>query len=80
VIRALVWNVGTRRPDDPVERVRSGEGEVQVAESMRAGVPMSDTGADCPVVAVMPGNAGGAKGMGHLGLVGGQPECPGGAR
>lgn len=41
---------------------------------------MPDTGADRPVVAVMPGNAGGAKGTGHLGLVGGQPERPGGAR
>ena len=40
---------------------------------------MPDTGADRPVVAVMPGNAGGAKGAGHLGSVGGQPEFPGGA-
>jgi hypothetical protein len=80
VIWALVRNVGTRRPGDLVEFVRLGEGEVQVAETTRAGVPRPDTGADCLVVAMMPGNAGGAKGMGHLGLVGGQPECPGGVR
>lgn len=80
MIRALMRNVGTRRPGDLAGCDRSGEGEVQVAETARAGVPMPDTGADRPVVAVMPGNAGGAKGTGHPGLVGGQPECPGGAR
>lgn len=79
MIRALAWNVGTRRPGDPAE-CWSGEGESQVAATTRVGVPMPDTGADRPVVAVMPGNAGGAKGAGHPGLLGGQPEFLGGAR
>jgi hypothetical protein len=34
---------------------------------------MRGPGADRLVVATMPGNAGGAKGAGHLGLLGGQP-------
>ena len=34
---------------------------------------MRGTGADRLVVATMPGNAGGAKGAGHLGWLGGQP-------
>lgn len=34
---------------------------------------MRGTGTDRLVVAVMPGNAGGAKGPGHLGMFGGQP-------
>jgi hypothetical protein len=50
VIWALMWNVGTRRPGDPVKQGRPGEGGVQVAETTRIRVPMSDTGADCPVV------------------------------
>ena len=40
---------------------------------------MRGTGADRPVVAVKPGNAGGAKGAGHPGSFGGQPRCAGGA-
>jgi hypothetical protein len=43
---------------------------------------MRDAGADRPVVAVMPGNAGGAKGAGRPGSLAGQPsvrrEEPGG--
>jgi hypothetical protein len=77
VTLALVRNVGTRRPGNPVVGIRPGEGEVQVVAAARARVPMSDTGADRPVVAVMPGNAGGAKGAGHPGLLDGQPEFPG---
>ncbi len=56
--------VGTRR---------SREGGPQAAESARGGVPMRSTGADRLVVARKPGNAGGAKGTGCLGSVGGQP-------
>ena len=40
---------------------------------------MRGTGADRLVLVMKPGNAGGAKGTGRLGLLGGQPECPGGA-
>jgi hypothetical protein len=80
VIRALVRNVGTRRPGDPADSDRPGEGEAQAAETARTGVPMPDTGADRLVVAVRPGNAGGAKETGHPGLFVGQPGCPGGAR
>jgi hypothetical protein len=39
---------------------------------------MRGTGADRLVVAMKPGNAGGAKGTGHPGAVGGQPRCVGG--
>ena len=76
MIWALAWNVRTRRPGGPADD-RSGEGEVQAGETVRAGVPMPDTGADRLVVAVMPGNAGGAKETGHPGLFGGQPVFPG---
>ena len=44
------------------------EGEPQTAETVRGGVPMRGRRADHPVVAGMPGNAGGAKGTGHPGL------------
>lgn len=50
------------------------EGELQAGETVRGRVPMRGTGADHPVVAVMPGNAGGAKGMGRPGLFSGQPS------
>src|SRR4051812_2713753 len=56
------------------------EGAPQAAETARGGVPMRGTGTDRLVVAVMPGNAGGAKGTGCLGSFGGQPAWPGGAR
>jgi len=61
----------------PVERLRPAAGrlerEPQAAESARGSVAMRDTGADRLVVAVKPGNAGGAKGMGRPGWFGGQP-------
>ena len=38
LIQALVWNVGTCRPDD--------KGEIQVEETTRMRVPMRGTGAD----------------------------------
>ena len=41
---------------------------------------MRDAGADRPVVAVKPGNAGGAKGAGHPGASGGQPAEAGRSR
>jgi hypothetical protein len=54
------------------------EGEPQAAETVRGGVPMWGRRADHPVVAVMPGNAGGAKGMGCPGSLVDQPAWPGG--
>ena len=54
------------------------EGELQAAETVRGGVPMRGRRADHPVVAVMPGNAGGAKGMGCPGSLVDQPAWPGG--
>ena len=40
---------------------------------------MRGTGADRLVVVLKPGNAGGAKGTGHPGLLGGQPGLPAGS-
>ncbi len=54
------------------------EGELQAAETVRGGVPMWGRRADHPVVAVMPGNAGGAKGMGCPGSFVDQPAWSGG--
>ena len=54
------------------------EGGVQAAETVRIRVPMRGRRADHPVVAVMPGNAGGAKGMGCPGSFVDQPAWPGG--
>lgn len=49
------------------------EGEPQAAEPASGRVPNRGKAAtDRPVVAMRPGNAGGAKGSGHLGLIGGQ--------
>jgi hypothetical protein len=53
------------------------EGKRQGAETLRRGVPMRGTGTDCPVVVVMPGNAGGAKGTADPGFLGGQPPFGG---
>jgi hypothetical protein len=81
LVRALARNVGTCRPDT-VAGLLGGrrEGDPQAAITARGGVPSRGTGADRLVVALRPGNAGGAKGAGHLGLLGGQPVLPGGAR
>lgn len=49
------------------------EGESQAAETVRERVPMRGRRADRLVVAVMPGNAGGAKGTGCPGSVDDQP-------
>ena len=75
---APVRNVGTCRPDTaggqwssdprPVARGRSPS-----SRPARGCVLTRGTGADRLVVATMPGNAGGAKGAGHLGWLAGQP-------
>jgi len=61
----------------PVERLWPAAGglerEPQAAESARGSVAMRGAGADRLVVAGKPGNAGGAKGTGRPGSVGGQP-------
>jgi hypothetical protein len=49
------------------------EGDPQAAGTARGRVQMRGTGADRPVVAVKPSNAGGAKGAGCPGLLTGQP-------
>src|ERR1017187_7388372 len=74
---------GTWEPVAP--RVLAGcwagqpKGVPQAAETARGRVPERGTGADRLVVAVRPGNAGGAKGTGCPGSLGGQPAWPGGA-
>ena len=55
------------------------KGVPQAAGTARGRVPVRGTGADRLVVAVRPGNAGGAKGTGCPGSLGGQPVVPGGA-
>jgi hypothetical protein len=75
---------GTWEPVAPATPVgcwnRRRKGAPQAAETVRGRVPSWGTGTDRLVVAVMPGNAGGAKGPGCPGSLDGQPECPGGAR
>ena len=56
------------------------EGEPQGAKTSRGRVPMRGTGTDRSVVAMKPGNAGGAKGTDHLGLLSGQPLLGGMSR
>jgi hypothetical protein len=72
---------GTCEPVAPIptDRVRGRwmphgqqEGEPQVAGTTRGRVPMRSTGADRLAVVMKPGNAGGAKGAGHLGGASGQ--------
>jgi hypothetical protein len=53
LVQALVWNVGTEHPD--------AKGEVRGEVPRRVSVPMRGAGADRLVVAMKPGNAGGAK-------------------
>src|SRR5712692_3478550 len=81
---ARAWSglrCGTWEPVVPRPRTASGaaracgrrwKGDPQAAETARGGVPMRGTGADRPVVAVRPGNAGGATRAGHPGLLVGQ--------
>ena len=69
----LWWR--TWEPVVPILRpFRSLEGEAQAAETARARVPMRSTGADRPVIVMIPRNKGGAKGKGHPGLFDGQPQ------
>ena len=78
---ALARNGRTCRPDTVPDLVGRGrEGVPQAANTVRGRVPSRGTGADRLVVVMKPGNAGGAKGTGHPGLLGGQPAWPGGAR
>ncbi len=75
--RALLrlWH-GTWEPVAPIVLTgscRSREGGPQAAGTVRGRVPMRGTGTDRLVVAVMLGNAGGAKGSGYPGVAGGQP-------
>lgn len=65
LFQALLGNVGTGRGDV--------KGEVQVAGTTRASVPMRHTGAEQLVVAMKSGNAGGAKGLRHSVLALSQP-------
>jgi hypothetical protein len=62
----------------PVERLWPAAGclerELRAAETARGRVAMRGAGADRLVVAVKPGNAGGAKGTGRPSSVGGQPR------
>jgi hypothetical protein len=55
----------------------SSKGEPQAEETARGRVPRRGTGADRPVVATRPGNAGGAKGAGHPGSFVSQPQLCG---
>ena len=74
---------GTWEPVAPMVLARCWAGQPkgvpQAAETVRGRVPVRGTGADRLVVAVRPGNAGGAKGTGCPGSLGGQPAGPGGA-
>src|SRR5262249_46297947 len=56
---------------------RGREGVPQAGHAVRGRVPSRGTGADRLVVVTKPGNAGGAKGTGHPGLLGGQPAGAG---
>jgi hypothetical protein len=66
LFQAFLGNVGTCRTN--------AKGEVQVVRIMRARVPMWYTGAEQLVVALRPGNAGGAKELRHSVSLVGQPE------
>ena len=54
---------------------RARKEEPRGVDTPRGRVPMRGTGADRLVVAMRPGNAGGAKGAGCLGWRAGQPPC-----
>ncbi len=59
---------------------RPSKEESQAAETARGRVPTRGTGTDCRVVAMKPGNAGGAKAAGCSGSFGGQPPRGGRSR
>jgi hypothetical protein len=66
LVQAVLRNTGTCRSNV--------KGDVQVAKITRARVPMWNTGAEQPVVALSPSNIGGAKGLRYSVGVAGQPE------
>jgi hypothetical protein len=87
---ARAWSgllCGTLEPVAPIGRAASGlwacgrsrEGDPQAAGTARGRVPSRGTGTDRLVVAMRPGNAGGAKETGRPGLPVGQPLLAGGA-
>lgn len=87
---ARAWSgllCGTLEPVAPTRRAASGlracgrsrEGDPQAAGTARGRVPSRGTGADRLVVAMRPGNAGGAKETGRPGWLSGQPLLAGGA-
>jgi len=65
LILAFMWNMGTWHPD--------AKGDIQGEATPRVRVPKRDAGADQLVVVVMPGNAGGAKGLDRSASGVGQP-------
>jgi hypothetical protein len=71
----LLW--GTWEPVASARRLVglavSREREIPKQQACKGLRTDAGTGADRLVVATMPGNAGGAKGAGHLGSLGGQP-------
>ena len=72
------WKVGTCRPDPATGQVATGHPVARGrTPSRRNGEGQSTDvgqGADRPVRAMRPGNAGGPKGASHRGSVGGQPH------
>ena len=75
LVQAPVRNVRTWYPETAVGGCKPTgpqEGDPQAAETARGRVPRGP-GADRPVVAVKPGNAGGAKGTGYPGSINSQP-------
>lgn len=71
-VLALVWNVRTCRLFRRTV-ISSATGGPQAAGTVRGRVPLASTGTDRLVVAVMPGNSGGAKETNYRGLFVGQP-------
>ena len=82
---ARAWSglwCGTWEPVAPMLRLDEWprKGALRAAGTARGRVRMRGTGADRLVVAVRSGNAGGAKGTGYPGVVGGQPSSGGRSR
>ncbi len=75
--QAPVRNVGTcasmRWPTEAATSIGCQRESSKQQELQGAEYRTRRTGADCPVVVMKPGNAGGAKGAGYPGLVSSQP-------
>ena len=77
---ARAWSRLSQGTWEPVAPILSSagcrwrEGGPQAATTVRGRVPMRGTGADRLVVAMKPGNAGGAKGTDRSGVLVGQPR------